>query len=107
MTTGDEIERNKARAIRGWMTNNKLIRLAGAAGAALAATTMAFPPAAAALPGQCWSSPFGGFCDTAPMADGSFQHCVSYGSSEFCTQACHDPVTNQAIPTDMDVRTPC
>lgn len=62
---------------------------------------------AQALPGQCWNSPFGGYCDTAPLADGSFQHCVSFGSSSFCTQACHDPVTNQAVPTDYDVRTPC
>lgn len=62
---------------------------------------------AGALPGQCWSSPFGGYCDTAPMSDGSFQHCLSFGTSSFCTQACHDPVSNMAVPTDYDVRTPC
>lgn len=62
---------------------------------------------ASALPGQCWNSPFGGFCDSAPMADGSFQHCVSFGSSSYCTQACHDPATNTAVPTDMNPNTPC
>lgn len=66
-----------------------------------------FAPAAAALPGQCWSSPFGGFCDTNPLADGSYQNCVTYGSSSFCQQVCHDPVTNRAVPTDLDPTTPC
>lgn len=75
--------------------------------ASLLATGLAFAPAAAALPGQCWNSPFGGFCDTAPLSDGSFQHCITFGGSSFCTQACHDPVTNQALPTDYDERTPC
>ncbi|MFM8598237.1 MAG: hypothetical protein ACKOB8_04430 [Mycobacterium sp.] len=32
-------------------------------------------PAALATPGQCWNSPFGGFCDELPDADGSFRHC--------------------------------
>lgn len=64
-------------------------------------------PVVQALPGQCWSSPFGGYCDTAPMSDGSFQHCLSFGTSSFCTQACHNPATNQATPTDMDPNTPC
>jgi hypothetical protein len=82
------------------------------AAAATATTTLGlwagvFAPPAAALPGQCWSSPFGGFCDTAPMQDGSFQHCITYGSSSFCTQACHNYATNQAVPTDMDPNTPC
>jgi hypothetical protein len=65
------------------------------------------PAQAHALPGQCWSSPFGGFCDTNPLSDGSFQHCLTYGSSSYCTQACHDPITNMARPTDMDPNTPC
>ena len=65
------------------------------------------PPIATALPGQCWNSPFGGFCDTAPQADGSYQNCVSFGSSSYCQQVCHDPVSNRAVPTDMDYTTPC
>lgn len=68
-------------------------------------------PTANALPGQCWNSPFGGFCDSQPQADGSFQHCesVGFGSSlyENCFQACHDPVGNRAVPTDYDYTTPC
>lgn len=79
---------------------------------AVAATAAALSaPAAAALPGQCWNSPFGGFCDTAPQADGSYQHCESYafGSSSFqnCYQACHDPASNRSVPTDNDYTTPC
>lgn len=70
-----------------------------------------YAPPAGALPGQCWNSPFGGFCDTAPQADGSFSHCETYGfgSSRFsnCFQACHDPATNRAVPTDNDYTTPC
>ena len=81
------------------------LALAGAAVLGLVAGLPAVP--AQALPGQCWNSPFGGFCDTAPLSDGSFQHCLSFGGSSFCTQACHDPVSNQALPTDMDETTPC
>ena len=79
-------------------------------GAVLASVVLAAgfsAPSARALPGQCWNSPFGGFCDTSPMSDGSFQHCITYGSSSWCTQACHDYATNQAVPTDMDPETPC
>lgn len=64
-------------------------------------------PVAGALPGQCWNSPFGGFCDSAPMSDGSYQNCVGFGGSSYCQQVCHDPVTNRAVPTDMDESTPC
>jgi hypothetical protein len=68
-------------------------------------------PLAAALPGQCVSTPFGGFCDGAAEADGSFQHCENSGFGIFsysrCFQACHDPVSNLAVPTDSDFRTPC
>lgn len=76
--------------------------------------TGAFAPAQAyALPGQCWNSPFGGFCDTSPQADGSFNHCETvrypFGSSSYtnCYQACHDPATNRAVMTDLDWTTPC
>ena len=46
-----------------------------AVAAALIAAGLVCAPAAAAVPGQCWSSPFGGFCDELPEADGSFMHC--------------------------------
>lgn len=91
------------------------MRRVGALGAAvLASVGLAgglFAAPATALPGQCWNSPFGGFCDTSPQADGSFNHCETYafGSSSFsnCFQACHDPVSNRAVPTDYDYTTPC
>lgn len=85
-------------------------RITALTGAVLASVGLAaglFAPTASALPGQCWSSPFGGFCDTAPMADGSYQNCITYGSSSYCQQVCHDLITNRAVPTDMDVSTPC
>ena len=78
-----------------------------AAAMATAALLLSPPPTAGALPGQCWNSPFGGFCDSAPMADGSYQNCVSFGSSSFCQQVCHDYGTNRPYPTDMDPNTPC
>lgn len=78
-----------------------------AAGAAAIALAVPLAPAAGALPGQCWNSPFGGFCDGMPLADGSYQNCVTFGSSSYCQQVCHDPVTNRAVPTDMDPETPC
>lgn len=87
--------------------------------AALAATTLAagglaaglLAPPAAALPGQCVSSPWGGFCDSDPWPDGSFWHTETYGVGGFSAsnsfQACHDPATNRAVPTDNDPTTPC
>lgn len=85
----------------------RALALLGAVLAAVGLATGVYAPSAGALPGQCWNSPFGGYCDTAPMSDGSFQHCLSFGGSSFCTQACHDPASNQALPTDMDPNTPC
>ena len=67
-------------------------------------------PAALATPGQCWNSPFGGFCDELPDADGSFQHCeyTGFGSSSYrnCYQACLD-AGGRLYPTDYDSDTPC
>lgn len=78
--------------------------------AALTAAGLAagvFSPPAAALPGQCMYSPWGGFCDAGPWDDGSFNHCQSAMGFSSCFQACHDPINNVAVPTDMDPRTPC
>ena len=66
-----------------------------------------FSPAASALPGQCIYTPFGGFCDTAPWEDGSFFHCESAMGFSQCFRACHDPVANRAVGTDLDPRTSC
>ena len=67
-------------------------------------------PLAMATPGQCWSSPFGGFCDELPDADGSFMHCeqVGFGSSLYrnCYQACLDD-GGRLYPTDYQFDTPC
>jgi hypothetical protein len=75
----------------------------------LAAGTLA--PTAAALPGQCIQTPFGGYCDGDAMSDGSFNHCESSGFGAFtyrhCFQACHDVASSRAVPTDMDMSTPC
>lgn len=78
-----------------------------AAAAGLVFVAVLAPAPVQALPGQCWNSPFGGFCDTAPMSDGSYQNCITFGSSSYCQQVCHDPATNRAVPTDMDPSTPC
>jgi hypothetical protein len=86
---------------------HRLTLLGGAALAAVSLSAALFAPTASALPGQCWNSPFGGFCDTQPMSDGSYQNCITFGTSSYCQQVCHNPVTNQAVPTDMNPNTPC
>ena len=88
-------------------------RLLALSGVVMAAGWLAAAsaPSAQALPGQCISSPFGGFCDDQAEADGSFRHCENSGFAGFgywrCFQACHDPVSNLAVPTDLDLKTPC
>ena len=80
------------------------------AGAVLAAgwlLTGPGAPSAAALPGQCMGSPWGGFCDEYAWADGSFYHCERALGFSNCYQACLDPVANRSYPTDVDPRTPC
>lgn len=81
----------------------KLLGLA-LSGLILAGTSV---PVANALPGQCFYSPFGGFCDTAQWPDGSYQHCESAMGFSNCFRACHDPVNNGRYPTDYDPNTPC
>jgi hypothetical protein len=70
--------------------------------------SMAAP--AGATPGQCWNSPFGGFCDQMPAADGSFMHCehTGFGSSTYqnCYQSCLDGA-GRLYPTDYNFNTPC
>lgn len=89
----------------------RLIALAGTVGAAVCLAAGPAAPTASALPGQCWSSPFGGFCDTDGWSDGSFNHCEStgFGGSFYsnCYRACHDIATARAVPTDSDESTPC
>lgn len=64
---------------------------------------------AAALPGQCWRSPFGGFCDTDGWKDASFMHCenVGFGGSSYsnCYRACD--YAGRPVMTDLDMTTPC
>lgn len=79
--------------------------------AAVALAAGLFAPPAAALPGQCFSGPFGGFCDSQAYPDGSFDHCENAGFGVFsysnCFRACHDVASARAVPTDLDPRTPC
>lgn len=85
--------------------------LGGTVLVAMGLATGVYTPVAGALPGQCLSHPWGGFCDGPPEQDGSYHHCenTSFGgfSSSSCYQACAHPVTGAPIPTDLDLRTPC
>ena len=87
-----------------------LAMIAAAFGAAMTVTGLVCVPIAVATPGQCWSSPFGGFCDQLPDADGSFMHCeqTGFGSSSYrnCYQACLDG-GGRLYPTDYRFDTPC
>ena len=78
--------------------------------AALSVAGLVYVSPAMATPGQCWSSPFGGFCDQLPAADGSFMHCeqTGFGSSSYrnCYQACLDS-GGRLYPTDYRFDTPC
>lgn len=85
----------------------RLVALEAAVVTAVGLAAGVFSPSASALPGQCMYTPWGGFCDGGPWADGSFNHCQSALGFMSCFQACHDPVNNVAVPTDMDPRTPC
>ena len=84
--------------------------IAVAFAAALTVAGLLCVPTAMATPGQCWSSPFGGFCDQLPAADGSFMHCeqTGFGSSSYrnCYQACLDG-GGRLYPTDYRFDTPC
>lgn len=85
----------------------RLLALGAAVATAVGLSAALGAPVAGALPGQCMYSPWGGFCDGAPAADGSFNHCQSAMGFSSCFQACHDPISNVAVPTDLDPRTPC
>lgn len=67
-------------------------------------------PVAQALPGQCVSSPWGGFCDSSPSTDGSFSHCENAGWGGFsysnCYQACIGG-DGRPYQTDLDPATRC
>ena len=89
------------------MTRLTLSALGGSVLAAVMLAAGLNAPQASALPGQCMSSPWGGFCDEYSWPDGSFYHCQQALGFSNCYQACHDPVSNTALPTDVDPRTPC
>ncbi|MCV7191295.1 hypothetical protein [Mycolicibacterium brumae] len=79
----------------------------GAIAAAATVAALTSTPAAQALPGECFDTPFGGYCDTDPWPDGSFQHCEKAFGFTNCFRACHDPSNGGRTPTDADVNTPC
>lgn len=87
------------------MMRSAVVGAAALVGIGLAAGV--FSPPALALPGQCMSTPWGGFCDNPPAADGSFWHCEGAMGFSNCFQACYDPVANRPVPTDMNFNTPC
>lgn len=80
--------------------------LAAALPAAAMALGMLTSPIAVAVPGQCISTPWGGFCDGYPQSDGSFQHCHGAMGFSHCYQACLDHAGNP-VPTDLDLSTRC
>lgn len=95
----------------GWRFTYKIRAIIAVAfTAALTVVGLVCVPPAVAVPGQCWSSPFGGFCDQLPDADGSFMHCeqTGFGSSLYrnCYQACLDG-GGRLYPTDYRSDTPC
>lgn len=61
---------------------------------------------AKAVPGQCFYSPWGGFCDGLPQADGSFWHCENALGFSNCYQACLDG-NGRPFATDYNFNTPC
>ena len=63
-------------------------------------------PTASAVPGQCINTPWGGFCDSLPMADGSFQHFEWAMGFYNCYQACIG-ADGRPYPTDLNWNTPC
>lgn len=68
--------------------------------------TGVFAPTAGAVPGQCTMTPWGGFCDNPPAADGSFWHCEGAMGFSNCYQACIG-ADGRPFPTDMNFNTPC
>ncbi len=74
--------------------------------AALLLLLLSAAPAALAVPGQCINTPWGGFCDGLPAADGSFWHCESAMGFSNCYQACLDGA-GRPFPTDYNFQTPC
>lgn len=89
------------------MIRIRLFVLALTAALTVALAIGVFSPSAAALPGQCVTTPWGGFCDSYGWSDGSFNHCESALGFSQCYQACHDPVSSRPVPTDMNPATPC
>jgi len=95
------------------MRNLKIVLSAAAAVAGCLVGALPAPPAHAA-PGECHNISFagfgGGYCDQAPLTDGSFNHCETasvFGiSHQTCYQACLDEA-GRPFRTDMDPTTPC
>jgi hypothetical protein len=84
----------------------RLVALGAAALTAVGLAAGLYAPQAGAVPGQCFDTRWGGFCDSYPWADGSFQHCESFAGFSNCYQSCLDPA-GRPYPTDLDPRTLC
>lgn len=95
--------------------NKKIGTVLAAASITIASFGIAFgTPSAQALPGQCVTSGWGGFCDYDAWSDGSYMHkeCGPFG---ICNsfRACHvdpdgaGPQPAGRVATDYDPNTPC
>ena len=84
----------------------RLLALCAAAVTGIGLASGVFAPPAAAVPGQCIMTPWGGFCDNPPMADGSFWHCEGAMGFSNCYQACLG-ADGRPMPTDLNWSTPC
>lgn len=70
----------------------------GVACAALAASPLLWPESAQASPGQCITSPWGGYCDSLPITrDGVFQHCEGALGFQNCFLV-------RPVPVEVDPR---
>jgi hypothetical protein len=66
---------------------------------AVAAAALALSPigAANATPGQCFNTPWGGYCDGQADGNGVFNHCEGAMGFSNCFYV-------RAVPTDVDPR---
>lgn len=89
------------------------LRLAVLAAAGLVGLAVGvFAPPAGAVPGQCVSAPFGGFCDEPIQRNGTYLHCESAGWGPFYSSNCYQVCarTGAVLPVAMDADfydTPC
>ena len=82
----------------------RLLILAATLLAVVGLATGVFAPTAGGTPGQCVSSPVGGFCDEPIQRNGTYQHCESTGWGPFYSSNCYQVcfATGAILPVAMD-----